>query len=126
MSAKLDALVGKISLQRAELAAAYRELEKPLHYVEVGMRGFGFLKRYPWITVAAPSVVSMLLSVLGFVRRQGQPTKRKLDEEQRRELHQLVEQVAERRRQPVARWLGYGLQAFRAYRQVRRLLPFLP
>jgi hypothetical protein len=126
MSAQREALVARIALQRTELAAAYHALEKPIHYAEMGLRGFGFLKRYPWIAIAAPSALSMLFSTLSFVLHKGRPARDKIDDEQKRELHRLVEQAEERRRKPLARWVGYAFQAFRTYRKLRTFIPFLP
>ena len=41
-------LSAEIARQRGELAEAYRNLEKPIHYAEYGLRGFGFLRKNPW------------------------------------------------------------------------------
>ena len=46
-------LSAQIARQRGELAEAYRNIEKPIHYAEYGMRGFGFLRKNPWVFVTS-------------------------------------------------------------------------
>jgi hypothetical protein len=58
-------LIAEIARQRGELAEAYRNLEKPIHYAEYGMRGFGFLRKNPWVFVAAPAVVKLASTFIG-------------------------------------------------------------
>src|SRR5471030_1533696 len=62
-------IVAEIARQRGELAAAYRDLEKPIRYTEYGMRGFGFLRSNPWIFVAVPAVFSVASNLLGLGRK---------------------------------------------------------
>ena len=67
-------LIAQIESQRMELNQAYRQLEKPIHYGEQALKGFGFLRRNPWIAMAAPGVTSLLFSGLsGLLMRRGKP-----------------------------------------------------
>jgi hypothetical protein len=58
-------LIAEIARQRGELAEAYRNLEKPIHYAEYGMRGFGFLRKNPWVFVAAPAAIKLASTFIG-------------------------------------------------------------
>src|SRR5476649_1650962 len=62
-------LAAQIARQRGELAEAYRNLERPLHYAEYGMRGFGFLRKNPWVFAAAPAVVSIASTLFGLKKK---------------------------------------------------------
>jgi hypothetical protein len=62
-------LAAQIARQRGELAEAYRNLEKPIHYAEYGMRGFGFLRQNPWVFVAVPAVVKLASTFLGLKQK---------------------------------------------------------
>jgi hypothetical protein len=62
-------LAAQIARQRGELAEAYRNLEQPIHYAEYGMRGFGFLRKNPWVFAAAPAVVSVASTLLGLRKK---------------------------------------------------------
>src|SRR5476649_2886308 len=62
-------LAAQIARQRGELAEAYRNIEKPIHYAEYGMRGFGFVRKNPWIFAAAPAVVSIASTLVGLKQK---------------------------------------------------------
>jgi hypothetical protein len=62
-------LAAQIARQRGELAEAYRNLEKPIHYAEYGMRGFGFLRKNPWVFVAVPAVFNLTSTLLGLKKK---------------------------------------------------------
>ena len=60
-------LAAQIARQRGELAAAYRNLAKPIQYAEYGVRGFGFLRANPWVLTLVPALVSITSTVVGVV-----------------------------------------------------------
>ena len=66
-------LVAQIARQRGELAEAYRNLEKPIHYAEYGMRGLGFFRKNAWIFVAAPTVLNIATTLFGLTRKKKIP-----------------------------------------------------
>jgi hypothetical protein len=66
-------LSAQIARQRAELALAYHNLEKPIHYAEYGMRGLGFFRKNAWIFVAAPTVLNIATTLFGFTRKKKNP-----------------------------------------------------
>src|SRR5882757_9887292 len=70
-------LADQIARQRGELASAYRNLEKPIHYAEYGMRGFGFVRKNPWVFAAVPAVISIGSTLLGLKKKKlSQPAPR--------------------------------------------------
>lgn len=112
-----DELSRQIAIQRRELAEAYRQLEKPLHYAEYGMKGIGFLRQNQWLFVAAPTVVSVLMSVFGAVRG-----KRKTVAPVPGAV-KPIPNPAENSKRPIAVWLGRAVQLYQLYRRVRTFLP---
>ena len=105
-------LTAQIARQRGELVQAYRNLEKPIHYAEYGMRGFGFLRQNPWIFAAAPALVSIVGNVLGW--RKKKPTKGQLRQEQ---------EQPEKKKGFVRTWTGHAWNLYQLYRRVRSHLP---
>jgi hypothetical protein len=107
-------LAAQIERQRGELAGAYRNLAKPIHYTETAMRGFGFLRQNPWVISVVPAVVSLGSALVGL--RKGKSEK--LSRSRREELERLD-------RKPrtvaghVAKWGGRGWKLFKIYRRVR-------
>ena len=116
-------LIAQIESQRMELAQAYRALEKPIHYGEQALKGFGFLRRNPWIAMAAPGVTSLLFSGVGILLRRGKPARK--DEPVNREKIIAALQAEEKKasRPGLRKWLGYGIKAFQLYRRYRPLIP---
>lgn len=103
-------LTAQIARQRGELAQAFKNLEKPIHYAEYGMRGFGFLRSNPWIFAAVPAVFSIVSNLFGSKKRgsiQSQPPKG------------IIGKV----KRPVSKVAGYAWELFQLYRRVRQYLP---
>ncbi len=67
------ALAAEIARQRGDLARAYHDLEKPIHYAEYGMRGLGFFRKNAWIFVAAPTVLNIATTLFGLTRKKKAP-----------------------------------------------------
>jgi len=112
-------LAAQIARQRGELAAAYRNLAKPIQYAEYGVRGFGFLRANPWVLTLVPALVSITSTVVGVVRNKpAKPAPR-----QRHKLERETEREAKGLIQHVAKWGGRGWKLFKLYRGVRRFLP---
>jgi hypothetical protein len=105
-------LAAQIARQRGELAEAYQNLEKPIHYAEFGMRGFGFLRKNQWLFIAAPTVVSVLFSVFGAIR--GRQVVKKVPG-----AVPPIPNPAEASKKPLAVWAGRALQLYQLYRRVR-------
>jgi len=109
-------LIADIARQRGELGEAYRNLEKPIHYAEYGLRGFGFVRQNPWIFVAAPAALKIATALIGLSR--GKPAKPA--PRQRQSLkHEEPAGVTGH----LVRWGGRGWKLFKLYRRVRRYFP---
>jgi len=108
-------LTAEIARQRGELVVAYRSLEKPIHYAEYGLRGFGFLRANPWIFAAVPAVFSIASTLLGM-------RKRKVSRSEPSQ-HQIIEHRPKGFKNTVV-VLGRGaLQLYQLYRRVRSFIP---
>ena len=118
-------LIAQIESQRMELTQAYRQLEKPIFYGEQALKGFGFLRRNPWVAMAAPGVTSLLFSGLGFLLRRGKPkVEHKLpDREEIIAALKAEAEEAKKMKKPVRKYLGYAFKAFQLYRKYRPLIP---
>ncbi|MCE0521331.1 MAG: hypothetical protein LV480_00280 [Methylacidiphilales bacterium] len=62
-------LIADIARQRGELAVAYRNLERPIHYAEYGLRGFGFLRKNPWVFMAVPTAFKLASVLMGLKKK---------------------------------------------------------
>ena len=105
-------LVAQIARQRGELAEAYRNLEKPIHYAEYGMRGFGFLRKNPWVIVTVPAVFSIASTLLGLRKKKSSappPVQR-----------QSIENEPKGFKKHLVTWGGHGWRLYKLYRQLRR------
>jgi hypothetical protein len=119
-------LIAQIESQRMELNQAYRQMEKPIHYGEQALKGFGFLRRNPWIAMAAPGVTSLLFSGLGMLLRRGKPTvthERPTHDEIIAALKAEGEEMKAKSKKPLRKYLGYAVKAFQLYRKFRPLIP---
>src|SRR5271168_124145 len=94
-------LAGEIARQRMELAQAYRNLEKPIHYAEYGLRGFGFLRKNPWVFAAVPAAFS-IASTLFSLRKRKTPRTASVQ-------HPTVPKSGETQK-PLKIWLGRAAQ----------------
>jgi hypothetical protein len=115
-------LIAQIESQRMELTQAYRQLEKPIQYGEQALKGFGFLRRNPWIAMAAPGVTGLLFSGLGALMRRGKPASKAAPISRENIIEALKAEEAKTRK-PVRKWIGYAIKAFQLYRRYRPLLP---
>jgi hypothetical protein len=118
-------LAEEIDRQRGALGRAYHHLAQPLHYVETGMKGFGFLRRNQWIFLAAPTVFSLGSSLFGLFRSRG----KKVEAPVRRAPAKIVEAEVElpkgklgKARRLFRTGLGYAMEAFQLYRRIRPYL----
>ena len=108
-------LAAEIARQRGELAEAYRNLEKPIHYAEYGMRGFGFLRKNPWVFAAAPAVFSIASTLLGLKnKKSSKPAPRQ---------RQSIGDRPKGWKKHVVTWGGRGWRLYKLYRRVRTYLP---
>jgi hypothetical protein len=108
-------LIADIARQRGQLAEAYRNLEKPIHYAEYGMRGFGFFRRNPWVFAAVPAVFSVASTLLGLRKKNSsQPAPR-----QRQSVDRQPKSFAGH----ALKWGGHGWRLFRFYRRLRTYFP---
>ena len=115
-------LIAQIESQRLELAQAYRQLEKPIHYGEQALKGFGFLRRNPWVAMAAPGVTSLLFSGIGFLLRRGKPVV-KAEPVSREHIIEALRAEEAKTKKPMRKYLGYAIKAFQLYRRFRPLVP---
>jgi hypothetical protein len=118
-------LTAQIESQRMELTQAYRQLEKPIYYGEQALKGFGFLRRNPWVAMAAPGVTSLLFSGIGFLLRRGKPAAKheKLSHEEIVAALKTEAEEAKAAKKPMRKYLGYAFKAFQLYRKFRPLIP---
>src|ERR1700761_6037609 len=70
-------LSAEIAKQRRELARAYQALERPIHYAEYGLRGFGFLRKNPWVLTVVPAALSISSTAFGFIKTLREPQGKK-------------------------------------------------
>jgi hypothetical protein len=109
-------LAAQIARQRGELVEAYHNLEKPIHYAEYGMRGFGFLRKNPWVIAAVPAVLSIASTLLGLRKKKSStpsPEKQQYSgESEPKGLHKHV-----------LIWGGHGWRLYKLYRRIRTYLP---
>jgi len=108
-------LAAEIARQRGELAEAYRNIAKPIHYAEYGLRGFGFLRKNPWVVAAVPAVVSIASTLLGL--------KKKLSSKPLPKRRQDLEARPKGILGHAVKWGGHGWRLFKIYRRVRRYFP---
>jgi len=114
LTARRELLATQIARQRGELAAAYLRLEKPIRYAEYGMRGFGFLRKNPWVFAAVPAAFS-ILSTLFSLRKKKSPKSEPIQ-------HQTLPKP-EAAPKPLKIWFGRAVQLYQLYRRVRHYLP---
>jgi hypothetical protein len=108
-------LAAQISRQRGELAEAYRNLEKPIHYAEYGLRGFGFLRKNPWVFVAVPAVFKVASTLIGLkTKKSPKPAPKQ---------RQSVEPPPKGWKKHAVTWGGHGWKLFQLYRRVRHYFP---
>ena len=108
-------LTAQIARQRGELAEAYRNLEKPIHYAEYGLRGFGFLRKNPWVVATVPAAVSIASTLLGL--------KKKISSKPLPVKRQTVEALPKGIMGHAVKWGGHGWRLFKLYRRVRTYFP---
>jgi len=108
-------LAARIARQRGELAEAYRNLEKPIHYAEYGLRGFGFLRKNSWVFAAAPAVVSIASTLLGLKQKKSS----KPAPSQRQSIEARSKGIVGH----AVKWGGHGVRLFKLYRRIRTYLP---
>ncbi len=127
LAEKQRRLAADIARQRTQIAAAYRDIAKPVLYTEYGLRGMGFLRQNPWILTVIPASLSTTTSVLAIIRAltggKAAPKKAKRFGRAERE----VERDAKREKKSVGshllKWGGHGWKAFRIYRRIRKYFP---
>ena len=103
-------LAAQIARQRAELAEAYDNLEKPLHYAEYGMRGLGFLRKHTWVLVAVPAVLSMASTLFGLAKKKSEPSPLQ---------RQSIENRPRGWKKHLVTWGGHGWRLYKFYRRIR-------
>jgi hypothetical protein len=122
LSHRRQVLIAQIESQRLELGQAYRQLEKPIHYGEQALKGFGFLRRNPWVAMAAPGVTSLLFSGIGLLVRRGKPAVKE-EPISREKIIEALRHEEAKAKKPLRKYLGYALKAFQLYRRFRPLIP---
>jgi hypothetical protein len=106
-------LIADIARQRGELAEAYRNLEKPIHYAEYGLRGFGFVRQNPWIFVAVPAVLKVTTALIALAR--GKPVK-----PAPRQRQSIKHEAPRGFAGHAIAWGRHGFRLFKLYRRIRR------
>jgi hypothetical protein len=125
LAEKQRRLSADIARQRGQLAAAYRDIAKPILYTEYGLRGFGFLRQNPWILTIVPAGLSTTTSIIAIIRTftggKASPRKAKWFG---REAEKETERAAKREAKGLAghfvKWGGRGWKLFRLYKKARK------
>ena len=124
LAEKQRRLAADIARQRGQLAAAYRDLAKPILYTEYGLRGFGFLRQNPWVLTIVPAAFSTTTAVVSLVRNLKTPKTvprkfkwfgREAEKEARRESKGIASHFF--------KWGGRGWRIFRLVHKIRKFLP---
>ncbi len=125
-----EQLARQIAGQRRELAEAYRDLGKPLHYTQVAVKGVQVLQKNAWLIGLAPTAVSLVFAFLGWQKPEKPKRglfnfwKKKGPEPTEAEAAAELESKLPRRARPLLRQLlGHGVTAFKIYRRVRPYIP---
>jgi hypothetical protein len=113
-----ERLAGEIARQRRELAYAYTNLAKPIHYAEYGLRGFGFLRKNTWVFTVVPAVLSIGSTLLGL--RKLKSSGPKLSP---RQIQKMESRAPKSLMGHAVKWGGHGMKLFRLYRRIRRFIP---
>ena len=108
-------LIAEIARQRGELSEAYHNLEKPIHYAEYGLRGFGFLRQNPWVFAAVPAVFSIASTLLGLKKQKSS----RREPVQRQDIKIRPKGVGGH----LVRLGRHGWKLFQFYRRIRTYLP---
>jgi len=117
LAGRRQVLIAQIAAQRLALGQAYRQLEKPIHYGEMALQGFGFLRKNPWIAMAAPGVTGLLFSGVKFLLQRGKPKPElRIDHEK---LIKALKADEAKAKKPALKYLGYALKAVQLYRRLR-------
>jgi hypothetical protein len=111
-------LAGQIARQRSELGQAFRNLEKPIHYAEYGLRGFGFLRQNPWVFTVLPATFSIISTVFSLRKTLKAP---KLSPRQAQKIEAEVRPKSLLGH--AVKWGGHGVRLFKIYRRIRHYLP---
>ncbi|HEX4139018.1 MAG TPA: hypothetical protein VHY09_01630 [Candidatus Methylacidiphilales bacterium] len=127
LAEKQRRLAGDIARQRTQLAAAYRDIAKPVLYTEYGLRGLGFLRSNPWILTVIPAGLTTTNSVIAIIRNfipgKAAPKKAKwfgnAKSEAARDVKRGKKTIADHARNLA----GHGWKAFKIYRRVRKFFP---
>ena len=114
-AARRELLAAEIARQRRELAHAYANLEKPIHYAEYGLRGFGFLRANPWIFAAVPAAFSIFSMMFSMGKKQSPKPAAP--------PRQITESRMKGMQQAIVTWGGHGWRLYQLYRRVRHLFP---
>ncbi|SRR5260221_7973339 len=109
-----EELSAQIARQRGDLVAAYLRLEKPIHYADYGLRGFGFLRKNPWVFAAVPAVFSVASTLFSLRKKNFSPSE---------PVRQQVAQKTEETQKPLKIWIGRAVKAYQLYRRVRPYFP---
>jgi hypothetical protein len=118
---KRHELTAKIARQRGELATAYHNLAKPIHYAEQGLKGFGFLRANPWIFSVVPAVFTITSAVVGIVRNK--PAVAAKSARLVREEEKLAKKAPKSFAGHAIKWGGHGWKLFKLYRKFKRFIP---
>ena len=108
-AARRALLSAQIARQRGDLAQAYLDLKKPIHYAEYGLRGFGFLRNNPWVFVAVPAAFSIFSTLFG-LRKSKAP---------KPEPRQSLEPKKAGFKNNLVTWAGHAWRLYQLYRRVR-------
>lgn len=114
-------LAADIARQRSQLASAYHDIARPIHYFEYGMRGFGLLRQNPWILSVVPAGLTILTAITGLVRgpksapSRSRPSRIAGEEERAARPPKTLLGHA-------MKWGGRGMKAYRLYQKIRKFL----
>jgi len=135
LAEKQQRLAAEIAGQRTQLAAAYRDIAKPILYTEYSLRGLGFLRQNPWVLTVVPASLSVTTSLIalarnfipakpapkksGWFRRGGREVERDLTRAAAHDEKRAKKTVADH----VKTWGGRGWKAYKVYKRLRNYFP---
>ncbi len=118
-------LAADISRQRADLAAAYRNLHKPIEMGESGLRALGFMRQNAWIFTAIPASLNLVTFLFG-VRDliSGKSAVKAAAAKEKRAVEREIERKAPKSLLGhAAHWGGHGWRAYKIYRRIKKYIP---
>jgi hypothetical protein len=123
LAQKRHELTARIARQRDEFSIAYRNIAKPIHYAEQGMKGFSFLRANPWLFSIVPAAFTITSAIVGIVRNQPIAAKKSSFFSKAKAEEKVAEKAPKSLMGHAMKWSGHGWKAYKFYRKFKRFIP---